>query len=209
MVTYIVRRVLQSVVLIFATSVIVFFGVTLIGDPVANLAGPQCFAECRKEVVRQLGLDLPIAEQYLHFLVRVSQGDLGKSFAYGEPAARMIIERLPASLELALCAIVLAVTLGIPLGVWAGLQPKAVSSRLIMSFSILGFSTPVFWQAIIMIMVFSVWLGILPATGRGQTALVFGIPLSIVTWDGLAHIVLPAINLSLVPMALALSLIHI
>lgn len=206
MTVFALRRLIQSVVLVFVTSLIVFFGLHVIGDPVAVLAGPQCYGECRREVVRQLGLDLPIHEQYFVFVNNALHGDLGDSFAYGEPAVIMIVERLPATLELAGSAILLAVVLGIPLGLWAGLRPKAVSARIIMGGSILGFSTPVFWQAIILIMLFSVKLGWLPATGRGETVDVMGIPLSIFTWDGLVHLALPAINLSLIPMALVIRL---
>ena len=206
MTLFVLRRVLQSLVLVFITSLIVFFGVHLIGDPVAVLAGPQCYGECRREVVRQLGLDLPIHEQYLAFVRNALRGDLGDSFAYGEPAIIMIVERLPATLELAGCAILLAVVCGIPLGLWAGLRPNALSSRAIMGASILGFSTPVFWQAIIMIMLFSVVLGWLPATGRGETVDVLGVPLSFFTLDGLAHLALPVFNLSLIPMALVVRL---
>lgn len=206
MTVFVFRRLLQSIALIVVTSLIVFFGVHVIGDPVAILAGPQCYGECRREVVRQLGLDLPIHEQYFIFVRQALQGDLGTSFAYGEPALLMIVERLPATLELAVCAIVLAIAVGLPLGLWAGLRPQATSSRIIMGGSILGFSTPVFWQAIILIMLFSVMLGWLPATGRGETVDVLGVPLSVFTTDGLAHLALPAVNLSLIPMALVVRL---
>jgi len=206
MTVFALRRLFQSVILVVVTSIIVFFGVNVIGDPVAVLAGPQCYGECRREVARQLGLDLPIYDQYFAFVKNALSGDLGDSFAYGEPAVVMILERLPATLELAGSAILLAVVLGIPLGLWAGLRPQAASARIIMGGSILGFSTPVFWQAIIMIMLFSVQLGWLPATGRGETIDVMGIPLSIFTWDGLTHLALPVINLSLIPMALVVRL---
>lgn len=206
MIAFTARRLLQGMVLVCVTSLIVFFGVHVIGDPIAVLTGPQCDGECRREVVRQLGLDLPIHEQYFAFVRNALRGELGDSFAYGEPAVIMIVERLPATLELAGSAILLAIALGIPLGLWAGLRPKAVSARIIMGGSIFGFSSPVFWQAIIMIMLFSVVLGWLPATGRGETVDVMGIALSIFTWDGLVHLAMPAINLSLVPMALVIRL---
>ena len=153
-----------------------------------------------------MGLDRPLWEQYWIFLVHAVQGDLGNSFVYNQPALKLILERMPATLELAFCAVVIAIFFGIPLGMIAGLRPHAWYSRTIMSVSILGFSLPTFWVGLMMIMVFAVMAGWLPASGRGETVDLFGVPVSFLTWDGLKHILLPAINLGLFKISLVIRL---
>jgi peptide/nickel transport system permease protein len=148
-------------------------------------------------VIRELGLDRPVAEQYWYFMINAFQGDLGRSFVFGEPALKLIIQRMPATMELALFSLFIAISFGIPLGVYAGLKPTSKISRTIMASSILGFSMPTFWVGIILIMFFSVNLGWLPSTGRGDVATYFGITSSIFTLDGLSHLFLPAFNLAL------------
>jgi peptide/nickel transport system permease protein len=148
-------------------------------------------------VIRDLGLDRPVTEQYWYFLVNAFKGELGRSFIFGEPALKLIIQRMPATMELALFSLLLAVVFGIPLGVYAGLKPEGKLSRTIMAGSILGFSMPTFWVGILLIMFFSVNLGWFPSTGRGETATYFGMTSSIFTADGLSHLFLPAFNLAL------------
>jgi peptide/nickel transport system permease protein len=148
-------------------------------------------------VIRDLGLDRPVSEQYWYFVVNAFQGDLGRSFIFGEPALKLIIQRMPATMELALFSLLMAVVFGIPLGIYAGLKPTSKVSKTIMAGSILGFSMPTFWVGIILIMFFSVSLGWLPSTGRGEVATYLGITSSIFTLDGLSHIFLPAFNLAL------------
>ncbi len=203
---FIVRRLLQSVVVVLIMTLIVFFGVMVIGNPVDILVGQDCDGPCREMMVRALGMHLPLHEQYFLFLKNALKGELGNSFKAGIPAIHLIIQRLPATMELAFCAMFIAIFLGIPLGMWAGLKPKSASGRLIMSGSILGFSLPSFWVGIMMMLIFAVQLDWLPATGRGQTELVFGVPVSIVTWDGLSHLVLPAFNLALFKLSLVIRL---
>jgi len=125
---------------------------------------------------------------------------------YNQPALTLILHRMPATLELAFVALVMALVIGIPLGVYAGLKPKGLISKSIMTFSILGFSLPTFWIGLVMIMLFSVHFGWLPASGRGQTVPVFGVPLSLFTLDGLSHLVLPAFNLALFKISLVIRL---
>jgi len=178
-------------------SLIVFVGVNLVGDPVDMLINPEADQLEIERVIRDLGLDRPVAEQYWYFMINAFQGDLGRSFVFGEPALKLIIQRMPATMELALFSLFIAVSLGIPLGVYAGLKPTSKISRTIMASSILGFSMPTFWVGIILIMFFSVNLGWLPSTGRGDVATYFGITSSIFTLDGLSHLFLPAFNLAL------------
>lgn len=203
---FIIRRLLQASVVILVMSLLVFFGVNVIGNPVDILINPDFTQEQREAAIRALGLHLPIHEQYFVFLKNAVQGDLGTSFVFGEPALHLIVERMPATLELAFAALFLSVVVGIPLGVYAGLHPDSMVGRTIMAGSILGFSLPTFWVGIMMIMLFAVMLGWLPSTGRGDTVEVLGIHLSFLTWDGLQHLLMPALNLALLKMSLVIRL---
>ena len=197
MTAFILRRSLQSIIVLFVMSLIVFVGVNLVGDPVDMLINPEADQAEIDRVIRDLGLDRPVSEQYWYFVVNAFQGDLGRSFIFGEPALKLIIQRMPATMELALFSLLMAVVFGIPLGIYAGLKPNSRVSKTIMAGSILGFSMPTFWVGIILIMFFSVSLGWLPSTGRGEVATYLGITSSIFTLDGLSHIFLPAFNLAL------------
>ncbi len=206
MTAYVIRRLMQSVVVVLVMSVIVFFGVNVVGDPVDMLINPEADQEDIEAAIRALGLDKPIGEQYLFFLKNAITGNLGKSFIFGEPALQLIIQRMPATLELALTALLMAIFLGIPLGLYAGLRPESTASRTIMAGSILGFSLPTFWVGLMMIMVFAVMLGWLPSTGRGETATFLGITSSLFTLNGLQHIFMPALNLALLKISLVIRL---
>ena len=197
MTAFILRRSLQSIVVLFIMSLIVFVGVNLVGDPVDMLINPEADQAEIDRVIRDLGLDRPISEQYWYFVLNAFQGDLGRSFIFGEPALKLIVQRMPATMELALVSLLMAVVFGIPLGIYAGLKPTSKISKTIMAGSILGFSMPTFWVGIILIMFFSVHLGWLPSTGRGDVATYFGVTSSAFTLDGLSHIFLPAFNLAL------------
>jgi peptide/nickel transport system permease protein len=192
--------------LVAVMSVIVFFGIHIVGDPIWLLVNPQMDQQDIEAAVRALGLDRPIWEQYLYFLNGALHGDLGRSFIFGEPALRVILQRMPATLELALTALVMAVVVGIPLGLYAGLKPESWASKSIMAGSILGFSLPTFWVGLMLIMVFAVMLGWLPSTGRGETGTWLGITTSLFTLDGLRHIFLPALNLALLKISLVIRL---
>lgn len=198
----ILRRLMQSVLVVLAMSVVVFFGINLAGNPVFMFVSPDADQAEIQRVITQFGFDRPMYEQYWRFLSGAVQGDLGRSFVFGESALKVILERMPATLELAFAALLLAIVLGIPLGLYAGLYPERLSSRAIMSGSILGFSLPTFWVGIMLILVFAVLLGWLPATGRGDTVTVLGLETSLLTLDGLSHIFLPALNLALLKISL-------
>ena len=189
---FVIRRILQSLLVVLVMSLVVFVGVHLVGDPVHILISDDMTQAEIDRFIRKLGLDRPVHVQYLHFLANAARGDLGNSFVHGEPALKLILERMPATLELALAAFLLAIVVGIPLGMYAGLRPESPASRAIMAGSILGFSLPTFWVGLMLIMVFAVMLGWLPSTGRGE----------FLSWDGLRHLALPAINLALFKMAL-------
>ncbi len=206
MLAFILRRLMQSALVIVLMSVIVFAGVHVIGNPVYLLIDPQADQADIERAIRALGLDRPLWEQYLHFVGGTMRGDLGKSFVFGEPALKVILARMPATLELALAALLMAVVLGIPLGLYAGLRPEGFFGKSIMAGSIVGFSLPTFWVGLMLIMVFAVMLGWLPSTGRGQTATYLGITSSLFTLDGLRHVLLPALNLALLKISLVIRL---
>jgi peptide/nickel transport system permease protein len=206
MTTWMLRRLIQAGFVMLAMTVIVFLGVNVIGDPVEILISPEADQAERARAVAALGLDKPLWEQYWIFLSGALQGDLGRSFVFNEPALTLIAQRMPATLELALTAVLLSVIIGIPLGLYAGLKPNSIAGKVIMGGSIVGFSLPTFWVGLMLIMVFAVQLGWLPSTGRGPTRELFGVHWSFLTWDGLRHMALPAINLALGNIALVLRL---
>jgi peptide/nickel transport system permease protein len=203
---YLIRRSLQSAVVLAVMSLLVFIGVYAVGNPIDILINPQADQADRAQAIAALGLDKPLWMQYLVFLRGALHGDLGNSFVYNTPALGLIFERMPATLELALVAMLFAILLGIPLGLWAGLKPDSVSGRSIMAGSILGFSLPTFWVGLMLIMVFSVMLGWLPSNGRGETVSLLGVPVSFLTVDGWRHLILPATNLALFNLALMIRL---
>jgi peptide/nickel transport system permease protein len=206
MFVFIIRRFLQSVTALLVMSLLVFAGVYAIGNPIDVLISPEADQAERLRTIAAFGLDQPLWAQYLLFIKNALVGDLGKSFAFSEPALKLILERLPATMELACSAILLAIVLGIPLGLWAGLRQKQAAGKTIMAGSILCFSLPTFWVGLMLIMVFSVQLGWLPSSGRGPTTEWFGIAVSFTSWEGLKHLLLPALNLALFNIALVIRL---
>jgi peptide/nickel transport system permease protein len=199
---FILRRLAQAMLVLFVTSVLVFGGLYLVGDPVEILVNPTA-DQIEKDRARvALGLDKPAIEQYWIFLKGTVTGNLGNSFVYARPALEVIVERMPATLELAVLAMAIAVVLGIPLGLYAGLRPHSWGARTIMAGSILGCSLPTFWVGLLLILVFAVTLGWLPSTGRGPTTEFLGLQLSILSWDGLRYALLPATNLALLKLSL-------
>jgi peptide/nickel transport system permease protein len=206
MLTFLTRRVLQSVLVLLAMSLLVFLGVYAIGNPVDILISPDANQAERLKIIAAFGLDQPLWRQYLLFLQNAAAGNLGRSFAFATPALGLILERFPATMELAASAMLLSVVIGIPLGLLAGLRPHGFIGKTIMTVSILGFSLPTFWVGLMLIMVFAVKLGWLPASGRGDTVSVLGVPLSFLTVDGLRHLLLPALNLALFNIALVIRL---
>src|SRR5574339_501440 len=165
---FVLRRVLQSAIVVLVMSLVVFVGVHLVGDPVHILISDEMTQAEIDAFIQKLGLDRPVYEQYFPFLGNALRGDLGNSFVFGEPALKLILQRMPATLELAFAAFLLAIVFGIPLGMYAGLKPESPASRAIMTGSILGFSLLTFWVGLMLIMVFAVMLGWLPSTGRGD-----------------------------------------
>ena len=206
MITWTLRRFFQACFVVLAMTVIVFAGVHVIGNPVDILISPEADQAERARVIASMGLDQPLWKQYGYFLNDVLHGDLGRSFVFNEPALKLIAQRMPATLELAVTAVLFSTIFGVPLGLYAGLKPDGFLGRTIMAGSILGFSLPSFWVGLMLIMVFAVQLGWLPSTGRGETRMLFGIAWSFLTWDGLRHMLMPALNLALFNISLVLRL---
>ena len=206
MLAFVSRRVLQSVVVLFVMSLIVFSMINLVGDPVDMLVNPESLPDEIERVRRDFGLDQPAYVQYWKFLTGALSGDLGNSFVFGRPALALIVERFPATMELATFALFLAIIIGLPLGIYAGLNPFGWGTRIIMGSSILGISIPTFWLGLMMIIVFSVLLGWLPVSGRGEIGYFLGIKSSIFTLDGLRHLIMPATNLALFKIAMVIRL---
>jgi peptide/nickel transport system permease protein len=206
MLAFLIRRITQSAVVLMVMSVLVFVGVFYIGNPIDILIAPDATPAEYARAVHELGLDQPLWQQYITFLKGALHGNFGNSFVYNEPALEIILKRLPATLELAFVAMFMAVFLGIPLGMIAGIQHDNWIGRNIMRFSILGFSLPTFWVGLMLIIIFSVHLGWLPSGGRGPTVDVLGFPVSFLSWDGLKHLILPATNLALFKTSLAIRL---
>ena len=206
MATWLARRLVQALFVVLAMTVIVFIGVNVIGNPIDILISPEADQAERLRAIAALGLDKPLWQQYLVFLGGILHGDFGRSFVFNEPAMRIIMQRLPATLELAFMAVLISVVIGIPAGLYAGLRPNGWPARALMAGSILGFSLPSFWVGLMLILVFAVQLGVLPSGGRGATAALFGVQWSFLTIDGLRHMVLPAVNLSLFNISLILRL---
>jgi peptide/nickel transport system permease protein len=203
---FVLRRFLQSLAVLFAMSLLVFAGVYAVGNPIDILINPQADQAEIARAIAALGLDRPLPEQYFSFLKNALQGDLGRSFVFNVPALGLILERMPATLELAFAAMLIAVVLGIPLGLWAGVRPGSAVGKSIMAGSILGFSLPTFWVGLLLIMVFSVHLGWLPSAGRGPTTAVLGVPVSLLSLEGWRHLALPATNLALFNLSLVIRL---
>jgi len=204
---YFVRRIAQGVVVLFIVSFICFVIFQYMGDPAWALAGRYATPKQLEMVRKKLGLDKPFYIQYLIFIKNALRGNFGMSFVSRLPAMQVILERLPATFELALMAMIIAVSFGVGLGVLVSVAPNSPLSRLIMAGSLLGISIPTFLTGILLIMVFAVELRWLPPFGRGEVVRIFGNWRSgLITWDGFKHLLLPALTLSTYQLAVLLRL---
>jgi ABC-type dipeptide/oligopeptide/nickel transport system permease component len=206
MVTYITRRLIQGVVVLLAVSFICFIIFRYAGDPVLSLAGRYATFQEREMVRKAFGLDRPFYVQYTRFIANAAQGNFGKSYVSRVPALGLILERLPATVELATTAIFIAFVLGVGLGVLVSLKPYALRNRFIMAGSLGGISTPTFLTGVVLIMIFGVYLGILPPFGRGETVNIGFWRTGFMTWSGIKHLILPAFTLGMYQLAVLLRL---
>jgi ABC-type dipeptide/oligopeptide/nickel transport system permease component len=206
MATYIARRLMQGVIVLLVASMLCFIIFRYMGDPVVTMAGRYATFEQREEVRRSLGLDKPLHVQYFRFLINAAHGDFGKSYVTRVPALGLILERFPATFELATTAIIMAFVIGVSLGVVVALKPYVLRNRLIMAGSLGGISIPTFLMGILLIMVFAVYLGILPPFGRGETVQLGFWRTGFLTLNGIKHLILPATTLAMYQMAVLLRL---
>jgi peptide/nickel transport system permease protein len=197
MLAFLFRRLGQGLLVVAVMATLVFIGVYALGNPIDILISPEADQLEREQAIERLGLDRPLWVQFGLFVKSALAGNLGISFVHGVPAIDLILSRMPATLELALVALVISVGIGIPAGLLAGIAPRSPLGRGIMTGSILGFSVPNFWLGLMLILLFAVELKVLPAGGRGETIDVLGIQLSLFTLDGLRHLILPALTLGI------------
>ncbi len=206
MFTYIVRRLIQGIVVLLAVSLICFIVFRSAGDPAVSMAGQYATFQDIEEVRKVFGLDKPYYIQYIRFIINALQGNFGLSFVNRVPALPLILERLPATVELATSAIFISVVFGVGLGVLVSLKPYLVRNRLIMAGSLFNISMPTFLTGILVIMVFAVYLKILPPFGRGETVTIGFWRTGFLTWSGIKHLMLPAFTLGMYQLAVLLRL---
>lgn len=206
MMRFLLGRLANGAIVMVLVSILSFSLFNFIGDPVSNLVGETATVDERDAMRRSLGLDQPLPLQYLKFVGRAVQGEFGVSYRNIEPVSRVIANRLPATLELSLVAAVLALGMGIPMGVYAGLKPRSLLTRGLQVVSLIGISVPSFVTGIILILVFSIYLNWLPSFGRGDTVLLGVWSTGFLTASGWKSLVMPAITLALFQLTLFMRL---
>ena len=208
MLAFIVRRLLQAIIVMGVVAFVSFSLFQFVGDPVLAMLGQDATAEQRDELRRDLGLDQPIPVQFATFVKNAVRGDFGLSYRQGRKVSTLIQERLPATLELSMVAAGLALLVGIPMGVYTALRRKGVLANVFLAVSLIGVSLPTFLIGILLILVFAVLLGWLPSFGRGDTVDLGWWSTGLLTRDGWSHIILPAITLCLFQMTLIMRLVR-
>jgi peptide/nickel transport system permease protein len=208
MLAFVLRRVAQAVLVMLTVGLIAFSLFRFVGDPVLFMLGQDATPEQRVEVTRALGLDKPFYMQYLAFLGNAVQGEFGLSLRQVQPVSKLLVERLPATLELSIVAAIFALVAGIPMGVYTALRPRSFFSQILLAVSLAGVSLPTFLIGILLILIFAVQLGWMPAFGRGDTVQIGWWSTGFLTPSGLRALVLPAITLGLFQMTLIQRLVR-
>ena len=208
MLAFVVRRLLQAVIVMLVVAFVSFSLFQFVGDPVTAMLGQDATSDQRDQLRRDLGLDEPVAVQFATFVKNAVKGDFGLSYRQGRKVSTLIKERLPATLELSMAAAVLALAVGIPMGVYTALRRKGFLANVFLAVSLIGVSLPTFLIGILLILLFAVQLGWLPSFGRGETVDIGWWSTGFLTRDGWAHIVLPAITLCLFQMTLIMRLVR-
>lgn len=208
MLEHVLRRFAQALLSLLLVSMLVFGMLHSVADPVAVLLPPTARESDREKLRAELGLDRPLPVQYAKFLSRAARGDFGRSFSDGRAVSKIIVERVPATLELAVLALLLSLAVGIPLGMYAGARPGTHLARAALWGSTLGISLPTFWIGLLLMMIFGVRLEWLPPQGRGPTREFLGLEWSFTTWSGFRHMILPAATLALHHVAMILRLMR-
>ncbi|HEV2677302.1 MAG TPA: ABC transporter permease [Aliidongia sp.] len=208
MIVFLLRRLLQSLAVMLAVALIAFTLFRFVGDPINGMVG-QDATQAEREALRQsLGLNDSVVVQFGRFVGRTVHGEFGLSYQLARPVNQIILEKMPATLELSFAAGVFALVVGVTLGVFTGLRPRSVASRLLLAGSLVGVSLPTFLIGILLILVFSVWLGWLPSYGRGPTVQFGWWSSGLFSIDGWRSLIMPAFTLALYPMTLIIRLVR-
>jgi len=208
MLAFILRRLAQAVIVMLAVGLIAFSLFRFVGDPVLFMLGQDATDEQRAQVTRDLGLDRPFYVQYAHFVANAAQGEFGLSLRQVQPVSKLFVDRLPATLELSFVAALLALAVGIPMGIYTALRPRSFLSHVLLAVSLAGVSLPTFLIGILLILVFSVQLGWLPSFGRGDVVQIGWWSTGFLTASGLKALILPSITLGLFQMTLIQRLVR-
>jgi peptide/nickel transport system permease protein len=208
MAAFIVRRLLQAILVMLVVALIAFLLFQYVGDPVSQMVGQDATPEDRARLRGDLGLDQPFYVQFGHFIGNAMQGDFGISLRLGSAVSTLIKERLPATLELAFAAALIAIVVGIPMGVYTALRRDSWFSHFLLAVSLVGISLPTFLIGILLILVFAVMLGVLPSYGRGDTVQIGWWSTGLLTTAGWKHLILPAVTLCLFQLTLIMRLVR-
>lgn len=208
MFVFVVKRMFQAIFVMLIVTLIAFLLFQFVGDPVMQMLGQEATEADREALRHSLGLDKSIWEQYAAFVGKAAQGDFGVSLRQGAPVSELLKAKMPATIELAFFSAFVATLVGIPLGVFVALKRNSLIAKWLMGLSLIGISLPTFLIGILLILVFSVWLGWLPSYGRGDTVAFGWWTSGLFTKDGILHIILPAITLAVFQIALLMRLVR-
>ncbi|MEN9765034.1 MAG: hypothetical protein RL397_989 [Pseudomonadota bacterium] len=208
MIAFIVQRILQGLFVLLVVALVSFVLFQYVGDPVLFILGQDATQDQVDLLRKELGLDSPVVVQFVHFLGNAVQGEFGLSLRQGISVSTLIAERLPATLELALVAAVIALVIGIPMGVYAAIRRGSLLAQVFMAISLLGVSLPTFLIGIFLILIFSVGLGVLPSFGRGEVVSIGGFTTGLFSWAGIRHLILPALTLAIFQLTLIMRLVR-
>jgi len=208
MIAFVLQRLLQGIVVMLVVGFIAFSLFNFVGDPVALMLPPEATQADRDAMRQSLGLDKPFYLQFVTFVDNALHGNFGISLRLGRPVSTLLVERLPATLELAMTAALIALVVGIPVGVYTALRRDSWFARTLLTTSLVGVSLPNFLIGIFLILIFAVWLGVLPSFGRGDTVAVGAWSTGLLTKSGLKALILPAVTLSFFPLTLIMRLVR-
>jgi peptide/nickel transport system permease protein len=207
-IAFVIRRLLQGILVMLVVGFIAFSLFNFVGDPVSLMLPPEATQADREAMRSTLGLDKPFYAQFVTFIFNAVQGNFGISLRLGRPVSTLIVERLPATLELAFTAALIGLLVGIPFGVYTALKRDSWISRAVLTTSLVGVSLPNFLIGIFLILIFAVWLGVLPSFGRGDTVKIGLWSTGLLTTSGLKALILPAITLGFYPVTLIMRLVR-
>lgn len=208
MLRFIASRLAQTLVVVLIAALVSFVLFRFVGDPVNNMVGQAASLAEREAMRKALGLTDPVFLQFVRFTGSALQGDLGISYRFGVPVSRLLLERLPATLELAVSSMLLGLALGVPASVWTALHPRKPLAQFVLIASLIGVALPTFLIGMVLILLFSVTLGWLPAFGRGDVVTIGGWTTGLTTWSGLKSLILPSVTLALFQMTMIMRLVR-